>query len=95
MCEFKYIGWCHESNHDKIWAAVEIDGKYFAVWGRRGKALTFKRHSWFSTLLKVKLSKSKKGYNEVTTDNIDSIFPDFELEVQKQLMFAMMADSVK
>jgi predicted DNA-binding WGR domain protein len=97
MCtNFIFIGWNNEEGHDKVWAAVEVEGCYYAAWGRRGKKLQFKRHSWSSTLNSLAFEKqTKKGYKEVEAFLLFTIFPDFEERLEEELLMASMAGKVK
>lgn len=91
---FHFIGWqCDEkSNTDKVWTAFEINGNYYAGWGRRGKAIRFKQHSWSSLMAAVR-NKGKK-YDEVDKFELFTMFPNFEKEVASQLSFSILADKV-
>ena len=53
--DIKFFGWAHDpaENSDKIWGWVNVEGKLYNFWGRRGTAdkpknLSFKRNenSW-------------------------------------------------
>ena len=104
--EFLFIGWCNEvdkktgAKHDKVWCAFKAGGNYYAGWGARGKRLSFKNHGpsrWGNnvpnTLTEV-LTKKRKTYNEVDTFQLFTIFPFFEDEVDKQLMFKVLANKI-
>ena len=104
--EFLFIGWCNEVNSktgvksDKVWTAFKVGDTFYAGWGARGKALSFKNHGakskWQdmpSTLSPV-LAKKKKSYKEVDAFQLFTIFPDFETTVDQQLMFKVLANKI-
>jgi hypothetical protein len=49
MIDYKFIGWCKDGNHDKVWGVIYLEkprggiwdygGKCAVFWGRRGKKL--------------------------------------------------------
>lgn len=94
---FYYIGWCkgidNGVNHDKVWTAFEVNNRYYAGWGRRGKTLRFKKHNDLRELMKVK-RKKEKTYKEVDRFQLFAIFPYFEDEVSKYLTYSIMKDKV-
>ena len=97
--EFQYIGWCNETEsdgtkHDKVWTAFYAEGNWYAGWGRRGKKLSFKQHGSQFTLNQVKLKKQRE-YNKVDAFQLFAIFPNFEEDVSKYLVFAKLAGTVK
>lgn len=92
--KFNFLGWCKEDNHDKIWCRINCGGSHYAVWGRRGKTLTFKKHARESNLIDVQRTKVSR-YREVDSFEMFMLFPDLEEDIQQQLMFAILADKVK
>jgi len=96
--DFDYIGWCNEEvaghKHDKVWAAFKAGGSWYAGWGARGKAISFKKHDSQFSLMKVKRTKESK-YKEVDAFQLFAIFPDFADEVDKRLMYATLANKVR
>ena len=91
--EFLYIGWCNEGNHDKVWTAFIAGGAHYAGWGRRGKAIRFKRHDSRSSLMTVKRQKEKK-YGTVDEFQLFCIFPTFKDDVSSKLMMSILTDGV-
>lgn len=97
--QFEFIGWCNETEsdgtkHDKVWTAFKAGDNWYAGWGRRGKAISFKRHNSQYTLNQVK-RKKQQTYNPVDAFQLFAIFPNFEEEVDKRLMFATLCGKVK
>lgn len=98
MIAFKFIGWCNEENHDKVWVAFSVGSKYYACWGARGKHLTFKEYGtgWPSEREQnTVMTKKRKKYEEVDSFMLFSIFPNIEDDIEQKLMFAILADKVK
>lgn len=97
--EFRFIGWCKEDNHDKVWTVFKAGDTWYAGWGKRDKALSFKQHntgpnpSW--DLRKLIEQKKSKGYVEVDKFRLFVLFPNFEESVQSRLVFATLANKVK
>ncbi len=97
---FDYIGWCKGTDkktgveHDKVWTAFHVDDKYYAGWGRRGKAVSFKKHDSEWSLDKATRTKKKK-YDEVDTFQLFSIFPYFTDEVSERLTFCILSNKIQ
>jgi len=99
MLSFEFVGWCKEDEHDKVWVAVVLrkgenrwsDMKYATFWGRRGKKL---QHKIFTgtqwDLEKTVRSKVNKGYISIDQQKLDEVYPDFERDLQKTAVWAML-----
>jgi predicted DNA-binding WGR domain protein len=93
---FKFIGWCNTDNHDKIWGLVTLreglsEGAYLIFWGRRGKKLQTKIHKDASWGIWDKInSKRERGYVDIKIDEISKDYPDFEHELNKKVVWAML-----
>ena len=102
--KYEFIGWCQEGTSDKIWTVIQLrsninEAKYYleaidqyaVVWGRRGRTLQTKvqecRNSEIQSLIR---SKTKKGYEEVDAEKLDSVYPEFEEDLQKTAVWAML-----
>lgn len=100
--KFEFIGWCHEDNHDKVWAALLLTPddrkmhswdtvKYVTIWGARGKKLQHKvgegRHHDLTKLVDTKVSK---GYERVSRHKLDQVYPEFENDLQSTAVWAML-----
>ena len=101
--DFEFIGWCNDphENHDKVWTAFKTGNTYYAGWGRRGKKLSFKSHGtgWTGEQslkdVKRKQQAPKGEYKEVDKFQLFAIFPNFEEDVQKYLMYAVLSNQIK
>lgn len=95
MLNYKFIGWCHEDNHDKVWICIEMqqsnwETTYLTCWGRRGKKLQTKLVTdtpW--TMEKLIDSKERKGYNRVASSKLNEVYPEFEDDLSKTAFWAM------
>lgn len=100
--KYRYIGWCRdeEANSDKVWGVIELiqpttsysgDGKYVTFWGRRGKKLQTKiveGSLW--DVHKPFLKKLDKGYKEIEQTKLDEVYPEFETDLRKTAVWAML-----
>ena len=103
--KFKFIGWCNEDNHDKIWGyfvkpRVSTDIDYFsppcyAFYGKRGKKLTFKKYTVWDAENLVDQKEYKKHYHRVDEAELMRIWPTFYEELESDLCFAILADKIK
>lgn len=92
--EYEFIGWCNEDNHDKVWVLIHLPGRgaVAAIWGRRGKKLQHKIHEsviWYDVDRLVN-SKKKKGYQSITVDRLHDVYPEFEEDLQKTYVWAIL-----
>lgn len=88
--KFRWIGWCRELNHDKVWALLILnDGRYATFWGRRGKKLSCKvannRDTW--TMIK---DKTRKGYQEITPSRLDQVYPEFRQDLEQTAFWTLL-----
>jgi hypothetical protein len=101
---YEFIGWCKEGTHDKVWGAILLaedviisegwpfkTNKYITFWGRRGaklqtKLVNGKRYD-IQTLSRKKLNK---GYNEINKSELDKVYPEFQSDLEKTAMWAML-----
>ena len=96
--DYKFIGWCQEGTSDKVWGVIKLrDGNswdndsYCTFWGRRGRALQTKvsvESEW--DIEKLISNKSHKGYTEIDTDKLNEVYPEFEEDLEKTAMWAML-----
>lgn len=93
--EFRFIGWCKDGLHDKVWTSFTVNGSYYCAWGRRGAKLQFKKHSYSWDLTKLEDQKRNKGYKEVDSFMLFSLFPTFKEKLSEQLMFKTLANAIK
>ena len=96
--KYFFIGWCNENNHDKVWGIIEISqneqygpDKYLTFWGRRGKKLQTKMFSdYVGAMFNLVSRKKKKGYIEIDEDKLDQVYPEFESDLSKTTMWAIL-----
>lgn len=99
--KFAHIGWCKEDNHDKVWGIILIrEGQgapylepndYISFWGRRGAKLqtkAFKGTTWTASEMFHK--KKMKGYNEVSKDQLDLVYPEFQQDLERTAIWATL-----
>lgn len=99
--KYKFIGWCREGTSDKVWGVIPLQeatletmvktGKYVVFWGRRGKKLQTKilEDSVWGIRDKID-SKKDRGYEEVNTSRLNELYPEFEHDLSKTTMWAML-----
>lgn len=95
--KYEFIGWCKEDNHDKLWGVIRLrsitDFEVSAVifWGRRGNKLqtkVVKTSLWdITTMINKKIDK---GYNTIDYTKLDEIYPEFEKDLSKTAVWAML-----
>jgi len=96
--KYRFIGWCNEDNHDKVWGVIPLQeqkltmtGKYVIFWGRRGKKLQTKilEDSNWGINDKIR-SKKERGYVEVDSAKLGIVYPEFESDLSRTAMWAML-----
>ena len=89
---YEYIGWCKQENHDKVWGIIRLDGhKCVSFWGRRGAKLQTKMLSasiWDAEDMFRK--KENKGYMNIPKYRLDEVYPEFETDLEKTAMWALL-----
>jgi predicted DNA-binding WGR domain protein len=80
--------WWHTPIHARGWNCC-------IFWGRRGKAMQFKADVTGDALMKLVASKKKKGYQQITSDRLIEIWPNFIQEAEAKLMWEVLAGNVK
>mgnify|MGYP003353810170 FL=1 len=97
MINYKFIGWCTEDNHDKVWVCIQLagddwKGDYAVIWGRRGKKLQYKIHTnvHYWDMDKLADSKKAKGYDGVSKSKLAIIYPEFENDLEATAMWATL-----
>ena len=89
MLKITWVGWVCQGNSDKLWGVVQTGtNSYYNFWCRRGQAMSFKKTSSPSYS-----HKKNKGYNEITTEKLEEIYPGFMEEAQNRLVYRVLADS--
>lgn len=95
---FKWIGHYNDlsENHDKVWGAIYLDNdaeyprRVLTFWGRRGKKISTKLATDNWELKKLVQSKLRKGYNDIDRDKLDNVYPEFEADLEKTTMWALL-----
>lgn len=99
--KYKFIGWCREGVSDKVWGVIPLQeatletmsklGKYVVFWGRRGRKLQTKvlEDSVWGIRDKID-AKIDRGYIEVDTNRLNELYPEFESDLSKTTMWAML-----
>lgn len=88
---FKFIGWCKESKHDKVWGVIKLDSPNALIfWGRRGSKLQtkFTVETW--GLTKLIDSKRNTGYNEINSEDLDKVYPEFQQDIEQAAIWASL-----
>jgi len=95
---FKFIGWCKEGTSDKVWGIISLgtetymnNTSYVVFWGRRGKKLQTKilKDSVWGIGNKID-SKKDRGYIEVDSTKLYEVYPEFESDLSKTAMWAIL-----
>lgn len=100
---YRFIGWCKDEDHDKVWVAIIINEsleyekygwgslRWVTVWGRRGKKL---QHKVFegnqNDLNRVVDSKTSKGYRSVSRNDLDLVYPEFQTDLEQTAVWAIL-----
>ena len=95
--KYKFIGWCREGTSDKVWGVIPLKenlqsiNTYVIFWGRRGRKLQTKilEDSVWGINDKID-SKKVRGYAEVNISKLDELYPEFESDLSKTAMWAML-----
>ena len=97
--KYEHIGWCKQGTADKVWGAICLqtptafydDGKYVTFWGRRGAKLQTKiveGNNW--TIKEMFLKKQDKGYRSVELDELNTVYPEFQQDLEKTAFWATL-----
>lgn len=96
--EYTFIGWCRdeEANADKVWGMIKLtgdgwQGTYVSFWGRRGKKLQTKMHkdTYEWNMEKLAEQKEGKGYRPIKKDELDTVYPEFQQDLEKTAFWAL------
>jgi len=96
MIDYKFIGWNNKDGSDKVWGAIYMEDrtkmrpKVLIFWGRRGHKLQTKmdREGW--DLDKLVREKYNKGYRSIYDNELKQVYPDFENDLEKTAMWALL-----
>ena len=104
--QYKWIGWCKEGNHDKVWGVILLkepaqlghNGMWawthercVVFWGRRGKKLQTQMNVDDRELYKKIQEKEKSGYVEIQPDKLNLVYPEFENDLEKTTVYALLS----
>lgn len=94
--DYKFIGWNTTDGADKVWGAIYMEDrtnirpKVLIFWGRRGKKLQTKmdREGWdLDNLIR---EKTQKGYNQIDNRHLKTVYPEFQNDLEKTTMWALL-----
>ena len=96
MMNYKFIGWNSKDGSDKVWGAIYMEDRtiirpnVLIFWGRRGKKLQTKmdRDGW--DLDKLVREKQNKGYKLIKENELKTVYPEFESDLEKTTMWALL-----
>lgn len=100
MVNYRFIGWCKEGKHDKVWITIQLReyntetyemGKVLTLWGRRGGSLRSKIVDDDEELSKLIRSKRNKGYEQLSTEYLSRVYPEFKADLEKQYIWSTLA----
>lgn len=97
---FYFIGRCYDpkENHDKVWGAIDLDENstpyswkcnVLTFWGRRGKKLSTLLVTEQDKLRKL-IKRKEKEYTEVDENRLNEVYPEFEADLKKTAMWALL-----
>jgi hypothetical protein len=100
---YMFIGWYRdpESNADKIWGVIKLADTdddwtptdFVSFWGRRGKKLQTKtwKNEYPWELESAISAKERKGYKGVDLDKLNEVYPEFEEDLEKTTVWAILS----
>jgi predicted DNA-binding WGR domain protein len=100
MLKFKFIGWCKDSSHDKVWGVIFIDQseertytgeRVLVFWGRRGSKLQTKLDYNTNKISRLIDSKRDKGYRQIDRSDLDQVYPEFQSDLEKTAVWAILS----
>ena len=95
MIDYKFIGWCGDGIHDKVWVCIKLSGnqgsgKYLSVWGRRGKTLQSKQLDATSYDIDKLIRSKESKYAEIPRDKLHEVYPKFQEDLEKTTAWALL-----
>lgn len=95
MISYKFIGWCKEGVHDKVWGVIDLgdslNGQMLTFWGRRGKklqTLVVPNNGKLADLIRSK--QRVKNYQSIDSTKLDSVYPEFQSDLEKTAIWATL-----
>lgn len=90
MHNYKFIGWNTTDGSDKVWGVIYLEdpstthyAKCITFWGRRGKKFQSKLSHNDYQLEHLVRQKITKGYHKIDIDHLNSVYPEFEKDLNK------------
>jgi hypothetical protein len=95
--DYVWIGWCKEGNSDKIWVLMALERyqlgsgikRYATIWGRRGRKLQSKIFQDDNAHRMIS-AKYHKGYIFIDKQKLDTVYPDFEQDLEQAAFWALL-----
>lgn len=95
--KYEHIGWMKEGVSDKVWGMILLRDNgiryganvYVSFWGRRGAKLqtrVLECTAWEAGAMFDK--KTRKGYQEVSVDRLNEVYPEFQSDLEKTAFWA-------
>ncbi len=98
--KYVHIAWCKEGTADKVWGVIMLgevsqhktwnqEFDYATFWGRRGAKLQtklWKGIPWDAN--KLFLKKQDKGYRSIELDELNTVYPEFQQDLEKTAFWA-------
>lgn len=100
--EYYWIGHCKEGTSDKVWGMIDLghselyphypDARRFVTfWGARGKTLRSKVFDAdYYEADALYQAKERRGYVAVNKNRLDEVYPEFEEDLEKTAVWAML-----
>ena len=96
MIDYKFIGWCGDGIHDKVWVCIQLPGgewynkKLLTVWGRRGKQLQSKLIETSVAEMDRLIRSKERKYAEIPQDKLHEVYPEFKEDLEKTTAWALL-----
>ena len=101
MVDYRFIGWCKDGRHDKVWIAIQLSeynidtydsGKVLTLWGRRGQRLRSKIVDDDMHLSKlIRKKRDYSGYEQISVEHLATVYPEFKADLEKQYIWSTLA----
>ena len=95
--DYVFIGWCKQNPSDKVWGVIKLSdtkrykAKYLFFWGRRGtKYQTKIKECYLEEVNRKSLEKIEGGYKSIKLNELNSVYPEFEKDLQTTTFWTMV-----
>jgi len=103
MMNYRFIGWCQQGTSDKVWGVIRLEPttvdsdecshvKCAIFWGRRGSRLQTLISVDNKDITKLIDSKTKKGYQSISSDKLNLVYPEFQDDLEKTAIWAVLTN---